>query len=127
MIIGLGTDIVEIARIQRLLNRYGKRFLERIFTDEEIYYCRQRTKAAASFAARWAAKEAFFKALGTGMRPPYAWHDIAIINNQLGKPAVLLAGVSAQQLNSASCHVSLSHSQEYATAVVIIEDSIATN
>lgn len=122
MIFGIGTDIIEISRIRHLIDGYGVRFLNRIFTAAEISHCQQLSVPAASFAARWAAKEAFFKALGTGMRSPHSWHDIVILNDNLGKPLISLAGKSARQLKNASCHVSLSHSEEYATAVVIIEN-----
>jgi holo-[acyl-carrier protein] synthase len=122
MIIGIGTDIIEVSRIHRLIDGYGDRFLDRIFTHAEISHCEQRSSPAASFAARWAAKEAFFKALGTGMRTPHSWHDIIILNDSLGKPMISLAGKSAHQLKNAACHVSLSHTEDYATAVVIIEN-----
>ncbi len=122
MILGLGTDIAEVARIAKSIEDI--RFKERIFSAGEIAYCESRAGKNESFAARFAAKEAFFKAIGTGLREGMAFKEVEIINDELGKPSIHLAGTTAELLtkkNIKSIHVSLSHSKETAIATVIIE------
>ena len=121
MIFGIGTDIIQVERVKKSIETIPG-FTEKIFSPFEIDYCQTKKNKYEHFAARFAAKEAFFKALGTGMRTPHSWHDIIILNDTLGKPMISLAGKSAQQLKNAACHVSLSHTEDYATAVVIIEN-----
>ena len=115
MIVGIGCDIIEIERIARAIKRES--FIRRVFTAEEAAYCQRRgQQAAASFAARFAAKEAVLKALGTGLR---------VDNDGLGKPLVQLSGhfaMLAKQLGVKNIQISLSHSRELATAYVIMED-----
>lgn len=123
MIVGVGCDIIEIERIARAIKRES--FIRRVFTAEEAAYCQRREQqAAASFAARFAAKEAVLKALGTGLREG-SLQEIAVDNDGLGKPLVQLSGhfaMLAKQLGVKNIQISLSHSRELATAYVIMED-----
>jgi holo-[acyl-carrier protein] synthase len=124
MIKGIGTDIVEIGRITRALEK-GDGFKKLVFSEEEIAYCEKNGKGNESFAGRFAAKEAFLKALGTGWRGEIAFHEIAFINDGLGKPVVSLQGKTKEFLadyQNCHIHVSISHSNNYATAVVVIEE-----
>lgn len=123
MILGLGTDIVDIARIAKSVEEI--RFRERVFSTHEITYCEAKANKAESYAARFAAKEAFFKALGTGWRGGMAFNEVEIQNDKLGKPSIHLIGTTAEiiaEKKISSIHVSLSHTKETAIATVIIED-----
>lgn len=123
MIIGIGCDIIEINRVVKAVAKEA--FQKRVFTAEEITYCQSRGKQAGkSFAARFAAKEAVLKALGTGLRCG-ALTEIEIVNDELGKPEVKLSGYHAalaQKLGIACIHISLSHSNDFAMAYVVMED-----
>lgn len=123
MIVGIGCDIIEIERIARAIK--SESFILRVFTAEETAYCQRRgQQAAASFAARFAAKEAVLKALGTGLREG-SLQEIAVDNDGLGKPLVQLSGhfaMLAKQLGVKNIQISLSHSREFAVAYVIMED-----
>lgn len=123
MIVGIGCDIIEIERIARAIK--SESFIRRVFTAEEAAYCQRRgQQAAASFAARFAAKEAVLKALGTGLREG-SLQEIAIDNDGLGKPLVQLSGhfaMLAKQLGVKNIQISLSHSRDFAVAYVIMED-----
>jgi len=123
MIVGVGCDIIEIERIARAIK--SESFIRRVFTAEEAAYCQRRgQQAVASFAARFAAKEAVLKALGTGLREG-SLQEIAVDNDGLGKPLVQLSGhfaILAKQLGVKNIQISLSHSRELATAYVIMED-----
>lgn len=123
MIVGVGCDIIEIERIARAIK--SESFIRRVFTAEEAAYCQKRgQQAVASFAARFAAKEAVLKALGTGLREG-SLQEIAVDNDGLGKPLVQLSGhfaMLAKQLGVKNIQISLSHSRELATAYVIMED-----
>lgn len=123
MIVGIGCDIIEIERIARAIK--SESFIRRVFTAEEAAYCQRRgQQEAASFAARFAAKEAVLKALGTGLREG-SLQEIAVDNDGLGKPLVQLSGhfaMLAKQLGVKNIQISLSHSRELATAYVIMED-----
>ena len=119
-----GVDIVEIPRVQGVLARYGQRFLERIFTQGEIAYCRGR---APNLAARFAAKEATMKALGTGTRG-VGWKDIEVLRRKSGEPHIRLHGRAeerAQRLGVMEISLSLSHCQEYAVAFVVAQSRVA--
>ncbi|MBQ3444730.1 MAG: holo-ACP synthase [Selenomonadaceae bacterium] len=118
MISGLGTDIIEIERIRRAVAK--KNFRDSVFTQTEQTYCNARGKNfAASYAARFAAKEAFFKALGTGIILPLT--DVEIINDERGAPKIHLRGKVAALAGIKNISLSLSHSKDFATAVCIIE------
>lgn len=123
MIVGVGCDIIEIERIARAIK--SESFIRRVFTAEEAAYCQRRGRqAAASFAARFAAKEAVLKALGTGLREG-SLQEIAVDNDGLGKPLVQLSGhfaMLAKQLGVKNIQISLSHSRDFAVAYVIMED-----
>ena len=123
MIIGTGIDIVKNSRIERLINKYGQKFLEKIYLAGEIEYCNTKVDSTASFAARFAAKEALLKAVGTGMRKN-SWHDIEIFNNKLGKPEVRLynnTASRAKELGVKNIFLSISHEKEYSVAQIILE------
>ena len=118
-----GVDIIEIPRVQRVLAGYGRRFLERIFTEGEIAYCRGR---APNLAARFAAKEATMKALGTGTRG-VSWKDIEVLRRESGEPHIRLSGrakARAQRLGVVEISLSLSHCQEYAVAFVVTQSGV---
>lgn len=124
MIKGTGIDIVEVTRIERLLDK-GKLFTEKVFSERESRYCAKQGKPAESFAGKFAAKEAFLKAIGTGWRGKIALYEIVILNDELGKPILQLIGetkMALPNLSTAILHVSISHTAEYAVAMVIVED-----
>lgn len=121
-VFGLGTDIVEIERIEEMLDKHDEVFVGRVFTAEETRYCRQHRAAAQHFAGRWAAKEAALKALGTGWAKGIQWTDIEITNLPGGAPDLTLHGAArslADQRGIRKLVVSISHCQKYAMASVI--------
>ena len=122
MIKGTGIDIIEISRIANSLKKHG--FAKKIFSEEEIVYCESKKKSAAmSYAARFAAKEAFVKALGTGFRSG-AFTDIIVVNDELGAPQIVVKGYYLEiikEKNVVNIHLSLSHIKEMAIAQVILE------
>ncbi|MFA7543666.1 MAG: holo-ACP synthase [Candidatus Cloacimonadaceae bacterium] len=123
MIVGIGTDIVAIARIRRILEK-NPAFIRKVFSDSEIAYCEKKANKAESYAARFAAKEALMKALGTGWAEKISWKEIQVAVDTNGKPSLELSGVAfklAQALGAEIWHLSLSHEREYATAFVILE------
>lgn len=123
MIFGVGIDIVEIERIEKLLSR-GRPYLETIFTQLEIEYCENKYRKAEHYAARFAAKEAFLKALSTGWRDGLGFSDIEISNDEQGKPQIQLFGKAKERIQENQIKyisVSLSHIKEIAIAVVIVE------
>jgi len=127
MISGIGTDIVAIERFQRFMDENNTSLLQRIFTEQERAYCTARkVNCAASYSARFAAKEAFMKALGTGLRDGISWHDIEVTNDSLGKPELILSG-RAMSLFLDQClssvFLSLSHDAGMAVALVVLEKS----
>lgn len=125
MIVGIGADIAEIDRIERAVGRFGRAFLERVFTATEIRYCEQHKAKFERYAARFAAKEAAMKALGTGWRLGVRWRDIEVRNLASGKPSLYFAGVAqelATRLGSRHAHLSITHSGNLAFAQVILED-----
>jgi holo-[acyl-carrier protein] synthase len=124
VVAGLGTDIIEIARIAQSIDRYGERFVQRIFTPGEIAYCRRKKSAAESFAARFAAKEAAAKALGTGISRGVSWLEIEVTREPSGRPLLQLTGRAAErarELGVVGVTVSLTHTREIAMAVVVME------
>lgn len=127
MVIGIGTDMIEIARIQRSLERHGESFLRRVFTPGEIAYCQQKKKnAAESLAARFAAKEAGAKALGTGISRGVSWRELEVCRAPGQRPELHLSGRAAEiasELGVRRLSLSLTHSRELSMAVVIAEDS----
>ena len=124
MILGTGVDIVECARIEELVAEHGRRFVRRVFTLEEEAYCRAQRRPREHFAARFAAKEAVLKALGTGWVSGIAWNNVRISRTESGKPEVTLAGGAAEvarRLGVERVLVSVSHCAEYAVAHAIAE------
>jgi holo-[acyl-carrier protein] synthase len=124
MIVGSGVDMIEIARIADVLARYGDRFCQRIYLPGEIRYCRSKKNGAESFAARFAAKEAAAKALGTGIQHGVAWRDIEVVRAQSGRPTLLFHGRAAAvagKLGVRNAVISLTHSRTQALAQVILE------
>ncbi len=122
MIIGIGTDIVEVARIAKSIEKIA--FKKKVFSTTEILYCDTKKNKAESYAARFAAKEAFFKALGTGWRGGMAFNEVEIWNDKLGKPTLNITGKTAKIIakkNIKIIHVSLSHTKETAIAMVVLE------
>lgn len=127
MILGLGNDIIDIERIERTIARFGDRFLARVFTDAERARSDRRKDRAASYAKRFAAKEACAKALGTGLRNGVYWRDMGVINLPSGRPTLVLTGGAAKQLEritppgySARIDLSLTDDYPLAQAIVII-------
>ena len=128
MIIGLGNDMVDIRRIEQTLERYGTRFVARIFTDTEQKKSDRRAQRAASYAKRFAAKEACSKALGTGFRRGVFWKDMGVVNEPSGRPTLQLTGGAKEQLERitpaghiARIQLTITDDYPYAQAVVIIE------
>jgi len=123
-IVGIGTDIVDVARIEKLLRDKRDEFLARVFTPEEIAYCDEKARPAVHFAARFAAKEALMKAIGTGWAKGVGFGDIRVINNAEGKPDLQTQGETKRILDGfgpSFLWLSLSHTKEYAMAMVVIE------
>lgn len=124
MIVGLGVDISEIDRIEAAIQRHGRSFLERVFTPAEIAYCERHRVSGERYAARFAAKEATMKALGTGWRRGVRWVDIEVVRQPSGRPTMELRGAARQhadRLGVSRIHVSLTHSGNLAFAEVIFE------
>lgn len=117
--LGIGNDIIEVDRIRKSIERYGDRFLDRVFTQREQTYCLARKDAAIHFAGRFAAKEAVVKALGTGFTEAVSWVDIEVVNDAKGKPTVLLSAKANHIFNQPLLHISISHCHTYATAVAV--------
>jgi len=124
MIHGIGVDVVAISRIRRVLKRWGERFIRRIFTEEEASYCMRKNDPAPSFAVRFAAKEAFFKALGTGQKRGIRWKEVGVTNDGSGRP-YLSVNRDRQALMDAEgiakVFLSLTHDGNAAVAHVILE------
>lgn len=124
MIIGTGVDIVEIERIGRIMARWGDKFLKRVFTEHEQQYCGCRAVPAMHFAAAFAAKEACLKALGTGMSGGIRWRDIEVGHDRRGKPSLKLTNrgeETAIDKGVGSLHLSISHTEQLAIAMVVAE------
>lgn len=125
MVLGLGTDLIETRRVEESIKRFGDRFLERIFSPGEIAYCKRKKNAAESFAARFAAKEAGAKALGTGISRGVNWKEFEVKREASGKPSLHLSGRAAELAGAMGVRriqLSLTHSREFALAVVVVED-----
>jgi holo-[acyl-carrier protein] synthase len=127
MILGVGNDLIDIRRIERTLERYGDRFLSRVFTDTERQKSDHRRARAASYAKRFAAKEACAKALGTGLRRGVFWRDMGVVNLRSGRPTMVLTGGAAEQLrritpsgSEARIDITLTDDFPLAQAMVVI-------
>lgn len=124
MVIGIGMDIQEINRVELAINRGGQPFLNKTFTPSEIEYCQSQKRSNQHFAGRFCAKEAFLKALGTGWSNGIKWHEIEIIRAISGCPSIVLTGRAkdlADQAGVIKIWLSMSHSEGYAAATVVLE------
>jgi len=124
MIYGVGIDLVSISRVERMLEKWGERFVDRVFTRSEIVHCNARPRPAAAYALRFAAKEAFSKALGTGIKRGLTLRDIETVSLPGGKPVLRIHGKAGRFCADAgisACHVSLSDEGAYGSAVVVLE------
>ena len=122
MIKGVGIDIVEIDRIKSSIEKYNEKFTNKLFTANEINYCSKKPNLEQHYAVRFAAKEAFSKSIGTGLTGDFRWHEIEILNNNLGEPFINLLGNLKEKYKNFKFHISLSHSKTSAVAVVIFEE-----
>jgi holo-[acyl-carrier protein] synthase len=124
VIVGIGTDLAEVDRIRAAIERHGRRFIERIYTPAEIAYVERRVNRYERFAARFAAKEAGMKAIGTGWRRGVRWRDFEVANLPSGRPTLRLHGVAARfagELGVRNISLSLTHTAVQAMAIVILE------
>jgi holo-[acyl-carrier protein] synthase len=124
MIIGTGIDIVNIERVEHLMTRWGDLFLGRVFTEKEIARCQRQARPSDCFAIRFAAKEAFLKAIGLGLRKGIHWTDIEVVNDSMGKPSLSFdrrAREILQTLRIQQAFLTLSHDRPYAVAHVLLE------
>lgn len=124
MIAGIGIDIVATNRFQRFLDEGNVTLMQKLFTDREHTFCSARKSSADSFAARFAAKEAFLKALGTGLRDGISWLDMEVVNDDLGKPDLILSGTALELFKKRgfeNLFLSLSHDGGNAVALVVLE------
>ncbi len=122
MIRGVGADVVDIERFARIMSRSRDGFRAHLFTEGEIDYCERFKECEASYAAIFAAKEAFLKALRTGLAPGMRWKDVEVVHERSGAPSIVAHGLCRELLGDGRVHATLSHSDLSATAVVIIED-----
>lgn len=124
MIAGIGTDLADVDRIREAIQRHGQRFIERIYTAKEIAYVESKANRFERYAARFAAKEAGMKAIGTGWRRGVRWQDFEVANLPSGRPTLLLHGVAAavaEQMSVRSISLSITHTAMQAMAIVILE------
>ena len=128
MILGIGSDLANIERIERTIARFGRRFLDRVYTETEQRLAERRAQRVATYAKRWAAKEACSKALGTGLRMGIKWRDMGVVNLTTGQPTMQLTGWAEERLKAmtppghqARVHVTLTDDHPWAMAVVVIE------
>ena len=125
MILGIGTDLAEVHRIRESIERFGARFVNRVYTERERAYASSKANAAERFAARFAAKEAGMKAIGTGWNHGVRWVDFEVVNERSGRPTLQLHGVAAEvarKMGANRISISLTHTVDTAFAVVILED-----
>ena len=123
MILGIGVDLVEVARIEQSIARHGERFLHRVFTDGEIAYCSKMKSPGPNYAARFAAKEAVSKAFGVGIGAQLGWLEIEVCRRETGEPFIALhrnGAELARQRGAGDIHLSLSHTAAFAVAQVVI-------
>jgi holo-[acyl-carrier protein] synthase len=128
VILGIGTDLCNVERVEGTLARFGDRFRNRVYTETELRRAAHRPHEAATLAKRWAAKEACSKALGTGLRMGIAWRDMAVSNLRTGQPVMAVTGWAAERLatmtpegHEATIHVTLTDDHPWAQAIVVIE------
>ncbi|MGB5219098.1 MAG: holo-ACP synthase [Smithella sp.] len=124
MIYGVGIDLVENSRMEKIIHKWGEKFINRIFSAGEIEYCGRHAHSATHYSARFAAKESFLKALGIGLGEGVKLNDIEVINEDSGKPALSLSGEAKKRIERkkiTKVHLSLTHTKNYSTAVVLLE------
>jgi len=122
MIVGLGTDIIEVVRIGEIIERHGELFLQRVYTEQEIRYCQRRKAAIQHYAGRWAAKEAVMKVLGTGFSKGVGFRDIEVCSRKSGAPYVEIHGGAAERAKKIGIGhflITISHCRMYATATAV--------
>ncbi|QOY85781.1 holo-[acyl-carrier-protein] synthase [Paludibaculum fermentans] len=125
MILGTGIDLAEVDRIQASIERYGDRFIHRIYTEKERAYVARKANKYERYAARFAAKEAGMKAIGTGWRHGITWQDFEVTNLPSGRPTITFHGVAkqiAERMGVKHAHLSLTHTKQYGQAFLILED-----
>ena len=122
MIDSLGIDMVEVKRIRILMEKWGDRFLHRVFTPSEIAYCKSKSAPEQSFAARFAAKEAILKAIGTGLSQGIRWTSMEVVNDKNGSPSVKLGKRIKDKIGDKKILISMSHTKEYAVAQAVLGD-----
>ena len=124
MICGIGIDLVENSRLERIIEKWGLKFLNRIYSAREIQYCGKHMQSSTHYGARFAAKESFLKALGIGIGMGVNLKDIEVVRDKNGKPALALCGEAKAQIEKrkiTKIHLSLTHTKKYATALVVLE------
>ena len=124
MICGIGIDLVENDRLAKIIAKWGSKFLQRVFTEEEIKYCERHVQAEVNYGARFAAKESFLKALGIGLGMGVKLKEIEVAHDEKGKPELVLWGGAKAQVEKRKIekiHLSLTHTRNYATAIVLLE------
>jgi len=124
MIYGIGVDLVNVPRIGRVIDKWGNRFIQRVFTAREIRFCLHSSKSVSRFALRFAAKEAFSKAIGLGMRKGVRWQDIEVFHHPSGQPDLSVAGntlILCHREEITGWHITLSDEGDYGVAVVVLE------
>ena len=124
MIYGIGIDLVENDRIEKIIQKWGEKFLSRVFSDSEITYCKRHAQAAIHYGARFAVKESFLKAIGTGLGRGVKLLEIEVINEESGKPEIRLSGGAQEyfmKAGIAKIHLSITHTKNYASAMVLLE------
>jgi holo-[acyl-carrier protein] synthase len=117
-----GVDLIEVERIKKVIERWGERFLRRVFTSWEIAYCQEKRLSHFSFAARFAAKEATLKAIGSGLSEGVRWTSIEVVADRYGSPAVRLGQKIQRLIGDKEVKISMSHTKEYAIAVALLVD-----
>ena len=124
MIYGVGIDLVENGRMERIIGKWGPKFLNRIFSKGEMEYCGRHAHSSTHYGARFAAKESFLKALGIGLGMGVKLSDIEVVNDKNGKPSLALCGEAKTQIEKrkiTKIHLSLTHTKQYASAIVLLE------
>jgi holo-[acyl-carrier protein] synthase len=125
MIVGMGVDLMEVPRMAAAIERFGEHFLKRVFTEAEIQYCDSKINRMERYAARFAAKEAGLKAIGTGWRGGISWRDVEVRRERGGRPCLAYAGKAAEvaaRVGVRRTWLSLTHTEQYAIAQVVLED-----
>ena len=124
MIYGVGIDLVENSRMERIIGKWGPKFLNRIFSEGEMEYCGRHAHSSTHYGARFAAKESFLKALGIGLGMGVKLSDIEVVSDKNGKPSLALSGEAKSQIEKrkiTKIHLSLTHTKQYASAIVLLE------